>query len=103
MERRIKLPNDKAYDRASARGRESGYSLFSEKHCCVCGKEIKFRAWTDWLLLSRADDGSFEFAILHPNDATAKEREAGLWVAPIGPDCLRRHPELAPFVLPGER
>jgi hypothetical protein len=25
---------------------------------------------------------------------------ADLWVQPVGPECLRRHPELKPYVVP---
>jgi hypothetical protein len=92
MNRRITLPNLRAYGRAGV----GDHSLFSQKHCCICGKEIASE--TDWLLLARAADGSFEFAILHPNDATLDERQAGLWVAPIGPDCLRKNSVLKEFV-----
>lgn len=91
--RRIKLPNTRAYDRAGT----GDHSLFSDKHCCVCGKPVSDPQ--DWLLLSRRDDGTFEFAILHPTDATADERQMALWVAPVGADCLRKNSELKPFVI----
>lgn len=91
--RRIKLPNTRAYDRAGT----GDHSLFSDKHCCVCGKSVSDPQ--NWLLLSRAEDGTFEFAILHPTDASAAEREASLWVAPIGSDCLRKNSALKPFVI----
>lgn len=93
VERRIKLPNTRAYDRAGT----GDHSLFSDKHCCICGKSVTDPQ--DWLLLSRASDGTFEFAILHPTDATAQERETSLWVAPIGSDCLRKNTALKPFVI----
>lgn len=96
--RRIVLPNTRAYDKAG----KGHYSLFSRDHCCVCGKYITLENVTADLLLTSAIDGSREFAILHPSDATREERLANLWVAPIGSDCLRKHPELKPFVIGAE-
>jgi hypothetical protein len=83
------LSNGKAYDRAST---GPSFSLFSPEHCCVCGKET--RKGSEWLLLTRDVSGSQEYAISHPSDATIEEIRSSLWVAPIGPDCLRKHPEL---------
>lgn len=94
-QRKVKVPNLRAFDRAA----KGDFSLFSERHCCVCGKEIKDTAEADWILLTRAEDGAFESAILHPSDATDGERKAGLWVAPIGADCLRKNLTLKPFAL----
>jgi hypothetical protein len=94
---KIRLPNERAYDRADQAGRSSGYTLFSSAHCCVCGARIVRRA--EWLLLTRELDGSQEYAISHPEDVPAEMREHNLWVAPIGADCLRQHPELQPLTI----
>lgn len=48
----------------------------------------------EWLLLTRAEDGSIEYAISHPDEATPDERKHNLWVAPTGPECLKKHPEV---------
>ena len=86
---RVVLDNSKAYDRAT---KGSSFSLFSVDHCCVCGKPTN--KGTEWLLLTRAEDGACEYAISHPDEASKKEIQAGLWLAPIGPQCLKEHPEL---------
>jgi hypothetical protein len=97
---KIKLPNERAYDRLA----KHDFSLFSQKHCCICGKPVNAR--TDWLLATRELDGGFESAIHHPDDAPlcdSPNKMPDLYVTPIGPDCLRRHPELRTFVLPRSR
>jgi hypothetical protein len=88
---RIVLPNAKAYDSVGK------HSLFSAEHCCICGRPMGLKS--EWLLLTRAEDGSREYAIDHPNEATPDERRHSLWVAPIGLECLRQHPELEMAVL----
>jgi hypothetical protein len=92
---RLKLPNSRAYDRAGT----GGHSLFSTEHCCICGAKVDASA--EWLLLARADDGKCEYAISHPSECTPEEIQSSLWVAPIGPGCLRRNPELQFAVLAG--
>jgi hypothetical protein len=87
------LPNTRAYDAAGS----GDHSLFSPEHCCVCGKPIGLHS--TWLLLTRAADGACEYAISRPDDATVDEIKSGMWLAPIGPDCLRKHPELKHAVL----
>jgi hypothetical protein len=83
------LPNDKAYDKRS----KEGYSLFSDRHCCICGKEVKNES--KWLLLARKFDGTYEYAISEARDADFEDLKAnGLWIAPIGLNCLRKYPEL---------
>jgi hypothetical protein len=95
---KLRLPNESAYQRSQSRGAQgSGYSLFSAQHCCICGEAIRRTA--EWLLLTRELDGSVEYAITHPEDAPPAMRVHNLWVAPIGPDCLRKHPELEPLLL----
>lgn len=84
---RITLPNGRAYD-VAGKGKQS---LFSTEHCCVCGRPAK---GDNWLLLFRAEDGSREFAIGSTVGLTVDERRS-VWIAPIGPECLRKHPELA--------
>lgn len=84
MPDKIKLPNERAYDEAG----KGDHSLFSTEHCCVCGRPAK---GDNWLLLSRAADGSREFAIASPLHA---EEKRSVWIAPVGPECLRQHPEL---------
>jgi hypothetical protein len=94
---RTVLPNGKAYDTVGQ------HSLFSPTHCCICGKPVgnaKRTVAKDWLLLTRAPDGAREYAIGSCQDATFEEIQAGLWVAPIGPDCLEQHPELEFALLP---
>src|SRR5579863_6634506 len=88
---RLILPNTKAYDAAG-----KNHSLFSNEHCCICGRSITKNS--EWFLLTRAEDGSCEYVIHHPNDATPDERRHNLWLAPVGNDCLRKHPELKPFL-----
>lgn len=88
---RTTLPNGAAYDRAS---KGPSFTLFSSEHCCVCGKGISDLPNACWLLLIRATDGKEEYAISSPKDATVDELKGSIWVAPIGPDCLRKHPEL---------
>jgi hypothetical protein len=94
------LPNGKAYDAATG---GAAFSLFSPLHCCVCGKPVgnarESRA-KDWLLLTRAEDGRCEYVIGSIQDASLEEIKAGLWIAPIGPDCLKQHPELEHGLLP---
>jgi hypothetical protein len=79
------------------------HSIFSPLHCCVCGKALgdaKERRARNWLLLCRAEDGVCEYAIGHVLDASLEEIKAGLWVAPIGSDCLEKYPELEHALLP---
>lgn len=101
---RVVLPNAHAYVKAAAAA--GGYTLFSTEHCCVCGARIMNIGNTEkprkWLLLARASDGSEEYAVAHPNDTTPEERRAGLWVAPIGGNCLRKNPQLN-FAVIGDR
>lgn len=91
---KLRLPNERAYERAGT----GKHSLFSQEHCCICGKSVGLK--TEWLLATRETDGGFESAIHHPEDANPSERHGhDIWVAPIGSDCLRRHPEFKTFVL----
>lgn len=83
---RIVLPNTRAYDAAGT----GDHSLFSREHCCICGRPAK---GDNWLLLARAPDGTREFAISSTVGLSDEERRS-VWIAPIGPDCLRQHPEL---------
>jgi hypothetical protein len=94
---KIELPNSLAYEKAG----NGDHSLYSPEHCCVCGRKlinlhinIGSSSAVAWLLLTRATDGSREYAISGPQIATHEELQSGLWIAPIGPDCLRKHPEL---------
>jgi hypothetical protein len=80
------LPNERAYDKVG------DHSLFSAEHCCICGRPTL--PDNEWLLLTRAADGACEFAISYPSDASADEIRSGLWVAPIGSECMLKHPEL---------
>jgi hypothetical protein len=90
---RVKLNNAKAYDRAGT----GDHSLFSNEHCCICGKKIEEPEF--WLLLTRAVDGTQEFAISNPSEATKEERRDCLWLAPIGSDCLKRNPHLEDLLI----
>lgn len=94
---RTTLPNEKAYNRLG----RAGISLFSADYCCICGQKTDVES--EWLLLIREEHGREEYAISHPSDATLEEIRCALWVAPIGPDCLRRHPELRHAVLERKR
>lgn len=87
------LPNEAALDRKD----RQNFSLYSPMFCCVCGR--KCHNSENWLLLTREETGLCEYAISHPLDATEKERDLALWVAPIGSDCLRKHPELKHAVI----
>lgn len=90
---KIVLKNLKAYDAAG----KGDHSLYSCDHCCVCGKQVV--ATVEWLLCVREITGACEYAIKHPDDATSDERRNGMWVAPIGRDCLKKFPQLKMLVL----
>lgn len=95
---RVILPNSRAYDRAGT----GNHSLFSNMHCCICGRgivSISERKWSHFLLLVRAADGRCEYAISHPAEATEIEWSHGAWIAPIGPDCLAKYPDLRRLVV----
>jgi hypothetical protein len=96
---RVLLDNGRAYDRAG----KGEFSLFSTKHCAICGLEAD-GAGSAWIIVTRATDGSAEYAIAHPADAFVEDGDGpkprkNAYLKPVGATCLVRHPELAPFVL----
>jgi hypothetical protein len=63
---------------------------YSEDHCCYCSKKVKPNAI--FLYLSRTDDG--EWWLCDPSEPVqADEGTFGRFTLPVGPDCLKRHPE----------
>lgn len=74
----------------------SNLERFPAKHgehpCCVCGKPVK-RPFK--LAVHEHNGGGY---IVTEEEAAALARNADLGLQPIGSDCLRKHPELKPYV-----
>jgi len=77
---RLLLPNQRATEG------NKDFSPFAQDRCCICGKKVTDSA--AWLLCCRDSSGQ-EYAISGPG-----ERVGEMYVVPVGPDCMRRHPEL---------
>jgi len=95
---RTRLTREESWFEANNR-RGAGFApYYSPSHCCVCGKRVK--RGREWLLLTREASG-MELAISHPDDAhdDPNEEISNMWVAPVGPDCLKNHPELRHAIL----
>lgn len=83
--RRLMLCQADSWDRFAGQ-----HSVYSEEHCCYCGKPIKPNAAR--LRTCRTSDG--EWWLIPDRPLAEDEREPfGMVVLPIGPGCLRRHPE----------
>ncbi len=66
-----------------------GNDPYSQEHCCYCGKALKGNRRN--LRLSRTDDG--EWGLCGPGESQPDEGDYGRFTLPVGPDCLRLHPE----------
>lgn len=75
----------------------SGQGAYSTKHCCYCAKPVKPGAAQ--LRICRTADG--EWWLIPDRRLTEDELEPfGMSVLPIGPDCLRQHPEFRFALMP---
>ena len=63
--------------------------VYSMKHCCYCGKELKGKF--SLLCLSRTNDG--EWWACDSKSEESDEKDYGRFVLPIGNGCLKNHPE----------
>lgn len=92
-------------DAARRRGQIGISSLHSQSECCCCGKEMKDALNADWLMLGRGEQGDIH-VVMNPRDSkqlgSFADGVPDLWLAPIGSDCLRKHPEYRPYVIGGK-
>jgi hypothetical protein len=73
----------------------TGDNAYSDRHCCHCGKPTRPDAKR--LEMSRTDDG--EWWLCRPGStALANEGQLNRFTLPVGPDCLRKHPQWRPAV-----
>lgn len=82
------------WDRRNDFGRGSRGDVYAEDRCCWCYRPVKPDAQR--LMLTR-DDGGEWFVVVPPGRAQFQdEKTFGHFALPIGPDCLKRHPEFLP-------
>lgn len=71
--------------------------IYSDAHCCVCYRPVK----PDAARLALSRDNSGEWYAVAPGEPEAPdEHQMGRFTLPIGPDCLRAHPEWHFAVMP---
>ena len=84
----IELPRSVNYgvnqDRYPCRG--------NQYECIVCGKPVNVPAKS----IVRVHDGGS--AVVTNEEAETLDANADLGMHPVGQDCLRRHPELKPYI-----
>jgi len=83
--RRVVLWQAKSWDRAIR-----DHSAYSDQHCCFCGRETKPDAVR--LRVVRTNDGEWWVKPIGES-ALPDEKDFGECPLPIGPECLRKHPE----------
>lgn len=70
--------------------RNSFYSAYSRDNCCQCGKPVGHAAT---LLMVTRNEGGDWFIISPDQDSIPNEKLFERGVLPIGPECLKKHPE----------
>lgn len=76
---------------------EKQYGMNDGSHCIICNKPVDMVGKnTAFVRIIAAT------AIGTPTEAEA-DPDADMGLYPIGPDCLRRHPELKPYVMTEEQ
>lgn len=61
--------------------------------CIICGRGIRKDRIRHWVHIHGGGD-----YIITEDEATNLDDPADLLFHPVGPDCLRRHPEIKPYV-----
>jgi len=70
---------------------QQGDDVYSQEQCCYCGKRVRKDAKR--LCLARTEDG--EWWLVEPGYKPGPDDMDGygMFTLPVGPDCLRKHPE----------
>lgn len=73
-------------------------SVYSQLHCCYCGRPVVPGA--PLLMVARTTDGSWWF--VDPREPPREDEMEfdGRYPLPVGPGCLRAHPEWKFAVIP---
>lgn len=86
----IKIP---AYDREQYWKNRGDGDKSNHLPCVVCGKQIPLKKARYWVHLH--DGGAL---IVTDAEASEMPENADMGVYPVGSDCLRRYPEIKPYV-----
>lgn len=85
----IAIPQDQNYHKnIEARGKTEHIGL--EDRCCICGRPITSEKFS-WMHIWYGT----EFVTEEEAGELDSNGDLGVWK--IGPDCLRKHPELMPY------
>ena len=72
------------------RGVDRGFGAYDTARCCVCGRKVTDDA--QFVRVVRSDDGAWW--IKQIGEPTCDdEHQLGETTLPVGPDCLKKHPE----------
>jgi len=82
---RVILNQDASWDKVT----DGGISVYSRSHCCQCGRPVNSPVYV--LLCSRDNGG--EWYVCKPGPLLEDEADFDRFFLPIGPECLKRHPE----------
>lgn len=87
------------FNQAASWNKDGCMDVYSKTDCCYCGRPVKADA--KLLCLARTEDG--EWWVVDPEYTPEPDDMDGygMFTLPIGPDCLRRHPEFKFGVMPG--
>jgi hypothetical protein len=96
---KIKPQFDYTHLRSPNYDKNSSHLKGSEQPCIICGRAVRNKKYTvwehcgGWTVVTRAEGERL--------NASGREGE-DLGNYPIGADCLRKHPELKPYVNEGD-